>query len=405
MGLERSADRQLRGQPGEKLIEADAAGKQVRLIAEKPAIEGDILRLNLDIELTRHIFQTLAARSQEKHTQGAVVVSRVGSNEILALVSWPGFDPNLFTQGQGEGSYRTVEQVLGDTTLLPLFNRAAAGVYPPASTYKLVTSIAGLETGQISGSTEVEDTGELVVGEFRFGTWNFDQRGQKEGNIGVVRALARSNDIFFYKVGEWVGIEQLRFWSESLGLGKRTGIELNSEATGLVPDPVEKERSTGERWFLGNTYHMAIGQGDLLASPLQVDRMTSGAISGLVCPARLISGDAREGCQEVGISQANRELVLEGMKQACAPGGTAFPFFQFEPKVACKTGTAQHGGEEAEPHAWITVVVPGMGTTELARFEAGWVITVLLEEAGEGSYEAGPVARSIAQYLVEKEGL
>jgi penicillin-binding protein 2 len=267
----------------------------------------------------------------------------------------------------------------------------------------LVTASAGLETGKINQDSLIEDTGEIKVGDYRYGTWNFDQHGKKEGFIGLIKAIAKSNDIFFYTVGEMVGVENLKQWSNALSLGQKTGIELAGEVAGQVPDPVWKERTTGERWFLGNTYHMSIGQGDLLTTPLQLNRMTAAVLSGQVCPPRLSGGDSRQGCRSDGLSSAHRELILAGMKQACQPGGTAFPFFQFQPEVACKTGTAQHGGEKTAPHAWITVVIPSGGGTALANYEGGLVITVLLEEAGEGSYEAGPIAKAVAEYVIAQK--
>ncbi len=399
MGVEKTQEEWLRGVSGERLVETDAAGRDARLISQRVPTAGEVVRLNLDIGLEKAVVGALAARASEKFTRGAVVVSRVNTNEVLALVSWPEFDPNLFSGSPGQGGYGTVEGVLGDQENQPLFNRATAGLYPPGSVFKLVTATAALETGSISPDTLVEDTGELKVGDYRYGTWNFDQHGNKEGNIGLVRALVRSNDIFFYKAGEWTGVENLKLWSNRLGLGAKTGIELSGEEAGVVPDPVVKERETGERWFLGNTYHLAIGQGDLLVTPLQVNRMTAAVVSGLWCQPRLTAADPRAGCRETGVNQAHRQLILTGMVGACASGGTAFPLFDFQPQLACKTGTAQHGGENIEPHAWISVVVPASGNTQLERFENGLVITVLLEDAGEGSYEAAPVASIVAEYI------
>ena len=170
-------------------------------------------------------------------------------------------------------------------------------------------------------------------------------------------------------------------------------IDLPAEASGLLPTPLWMEKTKGQRWFLGNTYHMAIGQGDVLATPIQMNRTVAAVVSGEWCRPQIKSPPKAdqpmaEACRSVGTSDENRQTVIEGMREVCMTGGTAFPFFNLKGRVICKTGTAQHGGEKTKPHAWIAVVLDDI------------VITVMLEEAGEGSYEAGPVAREIVDYLL-----
>ena len=404
MGVERSEDERLRGEFGEELVEVDATGKRVDLIGKREAVAGQSVKLNIDAELSREIGRILAVREEEKgEYKGAVVVSRVGTGELLALVSWPSFDNNLFSGLPGEGKYKKVEEVLGDGERQPMFDRAVGGNYPPGSIYKLVTAVAGVEEGKVDRETTVLDEGEIKIDSYRYGNWYFDQYGKTEGEIGLQRALARSNDIFFYKVGEWVGVEKLGEWSRKLGLGRRTGIGLEAEGTGRVPDPLWKEKLTGERWFLGNTYHMAIGQGDLTVTPLQGNLMTAAVVSGKLCKPGLVVGEEGR-CEDLSLSEVGREMIVEGMVGACSEGGTAASFFDFPVRVACKTGTAQQGGEEDDPHAWITAVVPAENSegNRDDDYANGVVITVLLEASGEGSAEAGPVATQIARYIVEK---
>lgn len=404
MGVERSEDERLRGEFGEELVEVDATGKRVDLIGKREAVAGQSVRLNIDAELSKEIGRILTEREEEKgEYKGAVVVSRAGTGELLALVSWPSFDNNLFSGLPGEGKYKEVEEVLGDGERQPMFDRAVGGNYPPGSIYKLVTAVAGVEEGKVSKETTVLDEGEIKIDSYRYGNWYFDQYGKTEGEIGLERALARSNDIFFYKVGEWVGVEKLGEWSRKLGLGRRTGIGLEAEGTGRVPDPLWKEKLTGERWFLGNTYHMAIGQGDLTVTPLQGNLMTAAVVSGKLCKPGLVAGEEGR-CEDLSLSEVGREMIVEGMVGACSEGGTASSFFDFPVRVACKTGTAQQGGEEDDPHAWITVVVPAENSegNRDDDYANGVVITVLLEASGEGSAEAGPVATQIARYIVEK---
>ena len=404
MGVERSEDERLRGEIGEELVEVDATGKRVDLIGKREAVAGKAVKLNIDAELSKEIGRILVDRKEERgEYKGAVVVSRAGTGELLALVSWPSFDNNLFSGLPSEGRYKEVGEVLGDGERQPMFDRAVGGNYPPGSIYKLVTAVAGIEEGKVNRETTVLDEGEIKIDGYRYGNWYFDQYGRTEGEIGLVRALARSNVIFFYKVGEWVGVERLGEWSRRLGLGRRTGIGLEAEGTGRVPDPLWKEKLTGERWFLGNTYHMAIGQGDLTVTPLQGNLMTAAVVSGKLCQPGLVVGEENR-CEDLNLGETGRGMIVEGMVGACSEGGTASSFFDFPVRVACKTGTAQQGGEEDDPHAWITVVIPAKNS-EGGRdgdYANGVVITVLLEASGEGSAEAGPVATQIARYIVEK---
>lgn len=396
MGVESAFDESLRGTPGQSLVEVDADGEIIREVTRRSPMDGRELKLNVSKGLQEHIATVLKKREEEEEgeTKGAVVVTTV-DGELLGLVSWPSFDANLFVRKD-----KKVKELL-ESEDKPLFNRAALGIYPPGSVYKLVTATAGLEEGVIDENTLIEDTGEIVIGQYRYGNWYFDQYGKREGELDVTEALKRSNDIFFYKTGERLGVEKMREWSHKMGLGEKIDWDLGGQITGGVPDPIDWEKRTGQRWFLGNTYHMSIGQGDLRTSPLQINRMTATAVSGEICDVRVEGKSGK--CSEVGIDDQSRELVVEGMKQTCSEGGTAYPFFDFEPQAACKTGTSQQGGEEALPHAWISVVVPKKGEEEfdLKAYEKGAVITVLLEAAGEGSEQAGPVAREIADYLIE----
>lgn len=413
IGLEKQYDEQLRGSDGAQLIEVDANGKLIRVVGEESPIPGKNLTTTLDAMLQQAMTAALDTR------RGAAVAIDPVNGNVLGLVSSPGFDPNLFTQAEerDDGSAE-LDRLFSDTTNLPLFNRAISGEYPPGSIFKLITAAAGLATGEVSSDTTVEDTGEIRVGEFRFGNWYFDQHGRTEGVIGLERALARSNDIFFYKVGEWVGAERLAQWARTYGLGSATGIDMLGEGDGLVPDPKWKERQIGERWYLGNTYHMSIGQGDLRLTPLQAAVMASVAVTGQRCRPHL-AGDRKPECQAVDVSENSRGRILTGMMGACSPGGTAFPFFPWNsqessssarpgwvPQVACKTGTAQHGGKETKPHAWIAVAAPITQPTERGVKQGGApqldldnrkriVLVVMLDSAGEGSYEAAPVAKQI----------
>jgi penicillin-binding protein 2 len=204
--------------------------------------------------------------------------------------------------------------------------------------------------------------------------------------------MKRSNDIFFYKVGEFVGAEKVADWARMYGFESTGGLEKMGAATGLIPDPEWKERYKGERWFLGNTYHMAIGQGDVLVSPMQVARMTGAvAANGALCPLRFVTDETQgTSCMQMNLQQTTLSLIKEGMREACSEGGTASTFIGFTPRVACKTGTAENASKMELPHAWFTVYAP-VDDPQI-------VLTVMIENAGQGSVEAAPLAKKALEY-------
>jgi penicillin-binding protein 2 len=422
MGIEKQYDQLLRGQPGGILEEVDATGSRVRQLGETKAKPGDSLNLTIDIGLQEKAHKALEGK------KGAVVAIVPQTGEVLALVSHPTFDPNIFTLKKTE----EILKILSDKNQ-PMFNRAISGQYPPGSTFKIVTAIAGLEEGKVNPETTVEDKGVLNFGKWSFSNWYFNQYGRTEGLVDIVKAIKRSNDIFFYKVGEWLGIDNLSRWARTFGLGRLSGIDLPGEEAGLVPDKDWKKEYKKEDWYLGDDFITAIGQGDLLATPLQINLITSViANGGKWCRPYLRQNGKIENqnfnlklknnnCKDLDIKKENLELVKEGMREACETGGTGWPFFKFKIKneeleidernyypptasdsadiryvpVGCKTGTAEAHEEKAKPHAWFTVFAP-FNEPEI-------VLTVLLENAGEGSSEAGPIAKEILKWWLEKK--
>lgn len=377
-GLEKFYEADLRGVPGQEIIEVGADGHEVRTIGQASAQPGRDIKLSLDAGLQTYIYNLLAGK------KGAVVAQVPQTGEILALVSSPAFDPN-----QVGGSLAEPDE--------PFFNRAIAGAYPPGSVFKIVTSIAALESGQVKGDTLFEDAGEIVIGPYRYGNWYFDQYGGTEGSINIVRALQRSNDIFFYKAGEVTGADTIAEWARLLGFDSDGGLAGLGAVSGTIPDPQWKEKVKGEKWFLGNTYHMAIGQGDVLTTPLQVNRMTGAvAANGVLCPV-VISPDqpGKTACAQLNWQEPTLVLVKEGLLKACQSGGTGVPFFKAPYQAACKTGTAQQGGETALPHAWFTVYAPYDQPTI--------ALTVMMEHAGQGSEVAAPLARAAVDYWLKVE--
>ncbi|OIN88691.1 hypothetical protein COW80_00375 [Candidatus Beckwithbacteria bacterium CG22_combo_CG10-13_8_21_14_all_01_47_9] len=378
-GLELVYDQLLRGKDGSLLVETDAEGLVVREIGRNDPQPGADLTTTLDKGLQQKAFALLAGR------KGALVASEPQTGAILALVSSPGFKPDA------------VGQYLTDKNL-PLFNRAIGGVYPPGSTFKIITAVAALEEKKIDQTTMIEDTGEIQIGPYRYGNWYFSQYGRTEGWLNLVGAIKRSNDIFFYRLGESLGIRALSEWAKWFGVGNKTMIDLPGEAAGVMPDPDWKQMVKKEDWFLGDTLISAIGQGDILMTPLQVNQMAGLiAAQGNFCRPYLVGN---KNCRQLDISPSTLALIIEGMSQVTQTGGTAFPFFDFPIPVAGKTGTAEFGlpaqaGDQAKTHAWFTGFAPADNPNI--------VVTVLLEGAGEGSYQAAPVAKELLIYWFSRQ--
>jgi penicillin-binding protein 2 len=394
IGIEKEYEKFLNGVNGKELVEIDSLGKVVRKLGQADPVPGRNITLTLDIALQKAVYD-----GAKDIRRGAVIVSNP-TGEILALISKPSFDPNLFTMGEGYSSgdstvYKSISQILLDSEGQPLLNRAIGGVYPPGSTFKLVTAAAGLEDKVIDKNFTIEDTGVLRIGAFSFSNWYFTQYGRTDGEVNVAKAIQRSNDIFFYKLAELVGVDKLSIFAEKFGLGKKLGIDLSGELSGTIPTREWKKNVIGENWYLGDTYHYGIGQGFLLTTPLQVNIWTQAiANRGLIYKPHLLRIQNPKPNAQKFLSDNTANLIREGMVEACSAGGVAWPLFNFKVKgkpvsVACKTGTAQYGGEEALPHAWITLFAP----SENPQI----IVTVLSEESGEGSNIAAPIAKKILE--------
>lgn len=397
MGLEEGYNCILSGIDGEELVEVDAKGAKIRVLGSKNPIAGSDIKTSIDFGLQKKVAELMEGKS------GAVVVSDE-KGEVLALYSSPSFDPNIFVSGKNQDS---VIALLNDKNL-PLFNRAISGSFHPGSVFKPFVAIAALEEGKIDEGFTFTDPGVIRVGTYTFANWYFTQYGKTEGTINLPHAITRSTDTFFYKIGELAGPEAIANWAHKLGLGDKTEIDLPGEVSGLIPTPEWKLRVKGERWFLGNTYHMSIGQGDIALTPIAVNRAISAiANGGKLCKPRIVSSQEsgndkfqipNDKCEELNIDKGYLDLVKEGMVGACSPGGTGFTFFDFPTKspnqtqVACKTGTAETE-EEGKTHAWFVAFGPvdSLGEGEIS-------VAVLVEKGGEGAYVAGPIARKIFDY-------
>lgn len=423
-GLEYQYEPYLRGVNGKQLVEVDATGKEIRILGQTDPISGQDLRLTLDAKLQQASYDAM------KEVARGAVIATTPKGEVLSILSRPSFDPNLFTLGLSykpatDSAYPSVSSILlGENQ--PLLDRAISGTYPPGSTYKIVMAAGALDSRKIDKDYKVLDKGKITIGPYSYSNWYYTQYGRTEGEVDVIKALSRSNDSFFYEVAAKIGLDTIVSSSEKMGVGKELGIDLPGEEEGVLPDEDWKQKNVGESWYLGDTYIYGIGQGFLLTTPLQVNAWTQSlANHGKLYQPHLIKNARTQVISDASFSDETVALVREGMIKACETGGTAWPLFNFSVKnpkltidnknilpdprasssgemkdyrhvtVACKTGTAQHGGEETMPHAWITLFAPA--------YDPEIVLTVLVEEKGEGSNEAGPVAKKILEsYFTNK---
>lgn len=399
-GVENAFESVLRGTDGAERIEVDATGKKLRTLRVVDPVPGLNIHLCLDASLQKIAYETLKKGVEKVGSCcGSLIAEDPRSGEILALVSLPDFDANVFNDPQ-----RLSEtQSLFTNNLSPLLNRAIAGTYPPGSTFKIATALAGLSSGAITPQTKIEDTGIIYLGPFSFANWYFSEYGKKEGMVDIIKAIQRSNDIFFYRVGEKVGVDKLSQVAKKIGLGKKIGIDIPGEVDGLIPDNSWKVNNTGEPWYPGDTLHMAIGQGFTLVTPLQIlaetafvandgKLMTPHLVTKITAPNKnLIKEFHYEPIVHDLFNPQDLGLVKKGLTLVPRYGGTAWPFFTFSIPTAGKTGTAEYGDPKGRTHAWYTSYAP-VQNPQIA-------MTVLIEAGGEGSNASAPVAKEIYRWF------
>lgn len=406
-GLEREYDTLLRGQDGKEYQEVNAVGRPQQHLGDSPPLPGADLTLTIDAELQQfilHLFQELADKNaQAPHTvRGAVVALDPRSGAVRALVSYPAFDANLFSQPALSGQ-ATAFFTRADT---PLFNRAIDGTYPPGSTIKPLLAAAGLEEGIITPRTIILSQGGIHVGPWDFPDWKAGGHGPTD----ITLAIAESVNTFFYTITggyeqfKGLGAERASEYLGYFGWGSKTGIDLPGEAEGFLPSPRWKQEVKGEAWYIGDTYHLAIGQGDILVTPLQVAVATAAfANSGVRHEPYIVERYTPHSRRPVSHRREDVSLPLEsssidtvraGMREAVATG-SAQRLAAFPMALAGKTGTAQTSKEDLT-HAWFT----SFGPYEAPEL----VLTVLLEEGGEGDDHAVPLAEQIWKWWQERRG-
>ena len=430
IGIEKAFDCYLRGKKGKMLVEVDANGRTSEIIENLPPIAGEDIQLTISKYLQEKIFDLINQNLVEsndiadyRNQKIAVIATTPNDGELLAMLSYPTFDPNIFTKND----LTSISTLMTDENR-PLFNRATSGEYPPGSVFKPMIAAAALESGMVKQNELITDTGEIKVGEQTFGNWYFQKYGKTEGNIDIVKALQRSNDIFFYRLGERLGSTKISEWARKFGFGKSSS-RLLEDTSGLIPTDFWKKETLKEKWYQGDNYNTAIGQGYVLTSPLQIHNANQVfANGGFLCQPKIIKKITSQhldqkskdllsaGCQKIGLKNSTILAVKNGMGAACTAGGTGYPFFDFKInvksansdsqssssatltkniQVGCKTGTAQNHLASGKPHAWFSVFAP-FENPEIA-------LTILVEESGEGSNVAAPLAKAILKYYFENQ--
>jgi penicillin-binding protein 2 len=404
-GIERSWERELHGSDGGRQIEVDARGRFLRSISETVPTVGNSLILTIDGDLQRVAEESFGDKA------GAAVVMDVNSGEILSFVSNPGFDPALFAGKMPPSKWN---EYLEDIRH-PLENKALKGQYPPGSTFKIVTALAGLEQGIINANTTFDCKGSYVVGNSRFKCW--EKKGH--GTVNLKRALRESCDVYFYQVGEKLGINRIAAYAREFGLGKPLGIGLENEKGGMIPTLEWKEKKFASKWYRGDTVSASIGQGYVLATPIQLASMISALANGgtIYRPylvKRVMAPDGKvlkeflpQIKQRMTSRQDNFRLVKEGLLAVVnEPHGTGGAARLYEVKVAGKTGTSQVVKIRAKrgdipykyrDHALFVAFAP-YDRPEVA-------VAVVVEHGEHGGSAAAPIVGRILRHYFEEKGV
>ncbi|MDR3562860.1 MAG: penicillin-binding protein 2 [Negativicutes bacterium] len=397
-GLEQVYDKDIRGTDGGGQVEVDVNGRPVQVLGKREPVPGNSLVLTIDQRIQKAT--ETAIDEQLKYIQtklgnvnakaAAAVVMNPKTGEILAMVSRPAFNPNFFAGGISSKDWK----ILNDNPYHPMDNKAISGEYPPGSTFKIVTGTAALELGKVTPEEKILDTGKhwLIP--------KGNAMNEALGWISFKEALSKSDNVYFYEMGNRLGIDNLEKYARMFGLGDFTGINLPGESDGLVANRRYKEKVYGEDWYLSETFDAAIGQGFQLVTPLQMAMVMGEVANGghryrpyLVSKVISSSGAAVStfGPEEVGnikISDRTLTLIREALHEVALPGGTAAYIFDgFPISIAGKTGTAENS--HGDDHGLFVAYAP----FEDPRV----VVAVIVEQGGFGSDSAAPIARKILE--------
>jgi penicillin-binding protein 2 len=390
---------------GGRQIEVDALGREVKPLRSVEPYPGNNLYLTLDLDLQK------AAEEAYQDKNGALVAMDPKTGRVLAMVSRPAFDPSLFAGNISPEDWKALQE----NPFHPLQNKCTQGLYPPGSTFKIITAIAGLESGLLTPKTVFPCAGTYFYGNRDFRCW-------KEGGHGMIdlhHALVTSCDVYFYQAGLKVGVDRIAKYASEFGFGKKTGIPFPHEKSGIVPSTSWKMKVHGVPWYSGETLSFAVGQGYINVTPIQLARMISAVANGgtLFLPQVVEKVESTSGKMlrqyspvEAGaaqVSQATLDFIRSALRGVVhEPGGTASGIALKEVEMAGKTGTAQviklakdfkRGDMNRMPlkyrdHAWFVAYAP-VADPQIA-------VAVLVEHGGFGASAAAPIAKKvIARYF------
>jgi len=392
-GLEKYYDKILRGTLGHQDIQVNSLYEKLKVLDEVESTKQDI-HLTIDIELQKYIHELFGKKA------GAAIVMDVHTGELLAAGSFPEFDNNLFVNGISHENWKKIQEDFNH----PFTNKLINGLYPPGSVMKMGTAISFLENG-ISPKFNVYCTGEMRLGDRNFRCWN--DKGHKY--TGFVKAIRESCDDFFYKGSLKVGINNIHQTLDRFGIGKKTGVDLPSEFSGINPNKKWKKDMQNLPWYMGETLVASIGQGFINVTPMQVARYTGAMATNKLQRPHLLKNDNLIESVDTNISKRDLKIIQKGMYHvANKPLGTAVHYIRSKVTVAAKTGTAQVVGipqsekKRMKEHeleyfkrsqAWLTTYAPYKNPR--------YVITILVEHGGHGGSAAGPMVGKIYDKLLE----
>lgn len=404
-GLEKVYEDRLRGKFGHAQVEVDARGQVMKVMEEKLPVPGENIVLSIDLELQKYAMELLGSEA------GSVVAMNPNNGEILCMASAPSFNENLFVNGMTSKQWKK----LINNPQRPLMNKSIQGEYPPGSIYKIISAMAALEEGIVTESDEHHCSGKHFFGDRYFRCWN--EYGH--GNVNVIDALVHSCDVYFYKVGNKLGIDKLAEYAKRFGLGRKTGIEIENEAPGLVPDSAWKKKKFKTSWKGGETLSVVIGQGYNKVTPLQMASMTSViANGGFLVKPRLVK-EIKDSKGEVSVLKEenkpvdlkfhaeNIQIIKKGLEDVVKlRKGTGHIAKSDLISIAGKTGTAQVVSSEKYkksknkklfPHAWFASYAP----TDFPEI----VVIAFVENGEHGGATAGPIAKKMIEkyYLGKKK--
>ncbi len=397
-GLERVYDKELRGIDGGGQTEVDVSGRPVQVLGTKEPVPGQNLVLTIDYRVQKAaeaaVDETLKYLQTQTRFTNAYAASVVALNpktgEVLAMVSRPAFNPNLFAGGISEKNWK----LLNENRFHPMDNKSISGEYPPGSIFKIVTGVAALEMKKVTPEEAFFDAGRHRLID------KGNAHGEALGWIKFHEAMAKSNNVYFYEMGNRLGIDNLEKYARMFGLGAYTGLNLPGESDGLVANRRYKEKMYEEQWYLSETFDAAIGQGFHLVTPLQQAQLIAQIASGGVRyrpylvkqitdpDGHVVKQFAPEQVGKIDISPNTLELVRDSLRDVAMPGGTAgYLFADFPVQIAGKTGTSEnpHGAD----HGWFVAYAPYDDPTI--------AVAVIVEQGGYGGSSAGVITKKVLE--------